>query len=323
MRWAAGLLAALPCLAHVVSMSTGEARLNGARLDYELRMPLYEAAHLRSPEAQPPEAQLFDAVRFRGAGGEARLLEHRCHEEGGNLVCSGLYLFEREVDQFDVECRLASITVPNHVHLLRAEHGDKRDQAAFDASFTTATIRFRPPTAIETAVRDGAAGFWRGVAGIAQILFLAALVLAARSKRELAVLAGMFLAGQTVAVAAHLSARLAASPKFIEAATALTIAYLAVEILFLPAAGQRWLVVGVLGLLHGAYFDLLLEAGDYGRTAFTGGAFAAELAMTAALGFTAGAAKMVLGPRGGLAGRICTALLLAASLIWFGAAVLT
>ena len=84
----------------------------------------------------------------------------------------------------------------------------------------------------------------------------------------------MFLAGQAVTAVGHLSTRLLLSPRFIEAATALTIAYLAFEILALPAAGQRWLVVGVLGLLHGMYFDMLLAVGDYGRWSFLVGAFA-------------------------------------------------
>lgn len=272
MKTAAFLLIAWPCAAHVVSMSTGEARLNGARLDYELRMPLYEVAHIANPESQ-----LFGAIRFSGAGGAARLLEHGCRTEGGNYVCAGLYLFDRETEAFNVECRFASITVPNHVHLLRATRGDTPDQAAFDASFTSAAIRFRPPTVFESAMRDVSAGFWRGIAGVAQILFLTALLVAARSRRELLVLAAMLLAGEAVAVAAGLSSRLAVSPRFVEAAAALAVAYLAVEILLLPRAGQRWLVVGVLGILHGLYFDMLLSAGDYARPSFLAGAFAAQL----------------------------------------------
>ena len=37
------------------------------------------------------------------------------------------------------------------------------------------------------------------------------------------------------------------APRFVEAATALTIAYMAVEILALPQAGKRWLIAGALG----------------------------------------------------------------------------
>ena len=311
MRIAILLAFALPVLAHVVSMSTGEAKLKGARLDYELRMPLYEVAHIPNPELQ-----LFENIHFRG-GGQARLLKHSCREDTGNLVCTGLYLFEREVDQFDVECTFPSITVPNHVHLLRAINGEKTDQAAFDSSFTTATVRFRSPTLTEIAVRDASAGFWRASAGLVQILFLAAVVLAARSRRELAQLTVMFLAGQSVTVIAHLSTRLQVSPRFIEAATALTIAYLAVEILLLPAAGQRWLIVGVLGLLHGMYFDLLLAAGDYRRATFLTGAFSAETTIVIVLALAAGLAARIGTAHRPLVERALASLLLAAGMSWF------
>jgi hypothetical protein len=306
------LAAALPALAHVVSMSTGEARLTGARLDYELRMPLYEMAQI-----QDPESQLFANIHFRGNGGEARLLKRSCRQDTGNLVCTGLYLFDREVDQFDVECTFPSITVPNHVHLLRAIHGEKTDQAAFDASFTTATLRFRPPTAFETAFRDALAGLWRATSGLVQILFLAAIVLAARSRRELAQLTAMFLAGQAVTVATHLSVRLQMAPRFIEAATALAVAYLAVEILLLPAAGQRWLIAGLLGLLHGMYFDLLLAAGGYAAAPFMTGVFCAELAILFVFAAAAALASRFKSASRFQVERALASLLLVAGLSWF------
>lgn len=306
-------LLALPAFGHVVSMSTGEAKLSGARLDYELRMPLYEVAHIRNPESQ-----LFENIRFRGhSGGDAKLLQHKCREESGNLVCTALYLFDRDQKQFDVDCTYSSITVPNHVHLLRAVNGEKSEQAAFDASFTTATIRFRPPTAAEIAVRDGSAGFWRATAGVVQILFLAALVLAGRTRRELLQLTLMFLAGQAITVTASLTLRLQLPPRFIEAATALTIAYLAVEILLLPKAGQRWLIAGLLGLLHGMYFDLLIGAGDYGRVAFLTGAFIAEIVVVVLLALlTLGAARLLTG-RTLLIERAMASVLLMTGLSWF------
>lgn len=304
-RWLFALVA-LPAFAHVVSMSTGDAVLNGARLDYVLRMPLFEVTHLSQPEKQ-----LFDNIHFRGAGSEARLLEHSCQPDSVNFVCHGVYLFEHETGGFEVECNFAAVTVPNHVHLLRATNGARSDQAAFDASFTTASVRFRPPTALETALRDGAAGFWRATAALILILFLAALVLAARSRRELVLISAAFLSAQALSASAHLASRASLSPRFIEAATALTIAYLAVEILLLPAAGKRWTVAGILGLLHGMYFDLLLSAGDYSAPSFLAGVLTAEvllLAAFAAAAHFAGALKVQ---------RVMASVLLLIGLSWF------
>jgi hypothetical protein len=180
-----------------------------------------------------------------------------------------------------VECTLAAITVPNHVHLLRAEMGGKRDEAIFDLGFTRTTLRFRPPTKLETAVTQAGAGFVRALGGAVQVLFLAALVIAARSRRELLAISGMFLLGQ--AASALLMPHLAwqPAPRFVEAATALAVAYLAVEILLLPQAGARWLVTGVLGLFHGMYFHLFLQTTGYAAGLVLAGAALAEIAVIA------------------------------------------
>jgi HupE / UreJ protein len=272
MKRSAVLIAvALPAMAHVVSMSTGEARVEGARLTYELRIPLYEVAHVRSPGTA-----LLDAMRFRSDGSGPRTLQRSCREDSGTFVCNASYEFPKPVDVLEVECSLPSITVPNHVHLLRAYRGDQSDQAAFDASFTTSELRFRPPTAFEQAVRDFGAGFWRAASGPAQFLFLVALILAARGGREMFSLAGMFAAGEVIAWIAASAFSLWISPRFLEAAAALTIAYVAVEVLALPNAGSRWAVAGVLGIIHGLYFSMILAAGNWNRVRFLIGVLAGE-----------------------------------------------
>jgi hypothetical protein len=108
-------------------------------------------------------------------------------------------------------------------------------------------------------------------------LFLAAMALAARSRRELLALAAMFLAGQIAAVAIvpHLAWQPAA--RFVEAAAALTIAYLAVEILLLSKAGSRWLIAGVLGVFHGLYFCLFVRTTQYSPALVLSGAALAEV----------------------------------------------
>jgi hypothetical protein len=49
-----------------MSMSTGDITVQGNRAHYELRMPLYEIAHVKVPEAA-----LFTAVRFSTREGQA------------------------------------------------------------------------------------------------------------------------------------------------------------------------------------------------------------------------------------------------------------
>lgn len=273
MRSAILLLGALaaPAMAHVMSMSSGDLTVDGPRAHYELRMPLYEITHV-----QNPEQTLLEHIRFAGA----RMVKHECRSDTAHdaYLCSADYEWPAPVDRIDAECTFPSITVPNHVHLLRAEMGGKHDQAVFDLTFTRATLRFRPPTKTEIAITESGAGFLRALSGAVQLLFLAALVLAARSRRELLALAAMFLAGQIVSVAIVPRMGWQPAARFVEAATALTIAYLAVEILLLPKAGSRWAIAGILGVFHGLYFCLFVQTTQYSPALVLAGAAVAEVA---------------------------------------------
>lgn len=268
-RAAAFLLLAAAAHAHVVSMSSGEIVIRGTRAHYELRMPLYEVAHVQSPERT-----LLDHIRFAGAS----RIDSACTPDPARdtYVCTADYTFAAPIDRLDVECTFAAVTVPSHVHMLRAELDGKPDQAVFDSAFPRATLLFRPPTAIEIAVTQSAAGFVRALGGAVQVLFLAALALAARRRRELAALAAMFIAGQAavLSIAPHISWQPA--PRFVEAAMALALAYLAVEILLLPEAGARWAVAAALGIFQGLYFDLFLQSTGYRSALVLAGAIAAE-----------------------------------------------
>lgn len=225
-------------------MSTGELRVDGPMAVYELRMPMYEIAHVANPETT-----LIDHVSFAGA----HRTSSACRQEGDTYVCIANYKFAGPIDRVEVECTLYRITVPNHVHLLRAVEGPNSDQAVFDQNVQRAEVRFRPSSPLELLLRGIAEGMWRAITSPA-VLFLVALAIAARSGREAALLAAMYLAGEwlTRPIAPRIPWPL--SPRFIEAAMALTVAYLAVEILALPKAGKRWAVVLVLGLFHGLYF---------------------------------------------------------------------
>jgi hypothetical protein len=263
------LFAAFPAWAHVMSMSSGDLAIQGARAHYELRMPLYEITHVSDPART-----LLAQIHFAGA----RQTAHECRAEiaRDTYVCTADYEWPAPIDRVDVDCTFAAITVPNHVHLLRAEMGGKRDEAVFDLGFTHATLRFRPPTNLEIVITQAGGGFIRALGGPVQLLFLAALVLAARTPRELIVLAAMFLAGQIAAVAVVPRASWQPNTRFVEAAAALTIAYLSVEILLLPKAGSRWMIAGILGVFHGLYFHLFIQTTSYHAPLVLSGAAVAE-----------------------------------------------
>ncbi len=304
------LVYSLPLTAHMVSMSTGDLKVDGDRAHFELRIPMYEVAHVREPEHT-----LLDHIRFESGGAWGKPSNQACRQEQDTYVCTADYQFPAPVETLQVECTLASVTVPNHVHLLRAYRGDKTDQAVFDLSYTQADIRFRPPTAFETATREISAGFMRAAGGLAPLLFLAALVLAARSRQELVLLTASFLVAEALACAAAPRITLSLSPRFIEAAAALTIAYLAFEIILLPQSTMRWLVVAVLGLFHGTYFAAFLAESGYHVGTFFSGVAICELLLITLFAFILGRLMRVTFLRHAV--PVAASMLLAVGIAWF------
>src|SRR5437870_5161569 len=102
--------------AHVVSMSSSEIVVNGTSAAFELRMPMYEVAHVSQPQTA-----LLDQVHFSGG----RLKSSSCRQEDASTyVCHAQYEFEKPLpDKLETECTLFKVTVPNHVHLMHATQG--------------------------------------------------------------------------------------------------------------------------------------------------------------------------------------------------------
>ena len=156
-------------------MSNGELHVNGRTATYELRIPMYEVAHVANPETA-----LLDHVKFEGA----RRTSSSCQEQDETYVCHANYEFAAPVpDKIEVECTLFQVTVPNHVHLLYAVQGPNSDQEVFDQSFRQAEVRFHPPSRAELIAKAAAAGIARLFKSVSGLLFLAVLVLAARNTR--------------------------------------------------------------------------------------------------------------------------------------------
>ncbi|MBI3683426.1 MAG: HupE/UreJ family protein [Acidobacteria bacterium] len=309
-----GLLAAMPLAAHVISMSTGDLKVTGNRAAYHLRMPLYELQHVRSPEKT-----LLENIRFSSGGAAARTLEWRCAEDmqDASYKCNALYEWPQPVEQLEVVCKFHSITVPNHVHLLRAYREDKSDQAVFDFSNTKSEIRFRPPAALELFVTAAGSGFARAFSSAAAVLFLGCLTLAARSRKELLGMAAMFLLGEALSALVVPRTAWNPAPRFVEAALALTVAYLAVEILMLPEAGQRWLVAGVLGGFHGLSYALYITSTGYDAFFVLLGLGLADVLAVAVFALLLGKLSHLFASIAPMALRVSAGCLLATGLAWF------
>ena len=96
---------------------------------------------------------------------------------------------------------------------------------------------------------------------------------------------------------------------------ALSIAYLSVEILFLPEAGLRWLIAGILGGFHGLSLYLVLAGSGFRPSYVLGGAAISELTVIGIL-----AAGMWMLERNWSISRLVrssAALLLVFGMTWF------
>jgi len=233
------LAIAAPIWAHVVSMSTGELRIDGPLADYELRIPMVEVAQMGNP------ALILDYIHFDGG----HRTSAKCADEDGTYVCHASYEFATLVpERLGVECRFFEATVPNHVHWLHAVRGANSDQEIFDQAFPNSELRFRPPSQIETFLREFGLGFARAARNWIGLLFVLGLAIAAPS----AILPfACFLLGEAAAILIGPRIPWPLAPRFLEAAMALTVAYLAVEILMAADAKNLAWIVGVLGVFHG------------------------------------------------------------------------
>jgi hypothetical protein len=220
-------------------MSTGELRIDGPLADYELRIPMYEVAQM----ADPPS--IINYIRFDGG----HRTSAKCADEDGTYVCHASYEFETLVpDHLDVECNYFQVTVPNHVHWLHAVRGANSDQEVFDQAFPRSELHFRPPSRMEAFARAFGLGFVRAAKNWIGLLFLLGLAIAAPR----AILPFLFfLIGEAAAIVIGPRIPWPLGPRFLEAAMALTVAYLAVEILMSAEAKHLAWIVALLGLFHG------------------------------------------------------------------------
>src|SRR6516162_8922141 len=91
---------------HVVSMSTGELRMDGPTAVFDLRIPMYEV-----PKVADPAKSLLDRIQF----GDGHRTRATCEDEDGTYVCHAEYEFPGlHPNALEVECSLFQVTVPNH-----------------------------------------------------------------------------------------------------------------------------------------------------------------------------------------------------------------
>ncbi len=223
-------LLAVPLFAHMVSLSSGQMDINGTEAQLVLRVPAYELA--------AGEQSLDNAYQIQGA----TLGSRACVPDGQELVCT--YKFTAVPASPRIICRLAQALVANHVHVLTARRNGEIARQVFSGSVFDADLRFGGEQDPIPAALDGVG---QAFSGWARLLLLFTIGFAARSRRE----AVAFAAALAISQSASLFFALPASPRFVEAAAAIGVGYLAFEVLMLPEASHRWFAVAGVGVLLG------------------------------------------------------------------------
>jgi hypothetical protein len=281
MRWIVWLLAG-PLAAHMVSLSSGQMEITGTTAQLVLRVPTYEV-----PDG---EKMLDGAYQIAGA----TLAERTCVATNEELVCT--YRFTNVPAQPRVVCRLAEVLIANHVHVLTAQRDGAIARQVFSGPEREAELRFGEGP---DPLRDAMDGVRQAFSGWARMLLLFTIGFAARRRWEAVAFAAALAAGQ----AASVWFALPAGPRFVEAAAAIGVGYLAFEVWMLPEAGHRWAPVAGVGFLLG----LGIPAGG-------SAAFHASLVASSAL--AAGAVGMFTMARTDFA-RPASIVLLVTSGAWF------
>ena len=302
-------LCALPGAAHFLSVSRGSLRVAGTEAIYEIRLPLADL-----PADDAGRRASLDALELEadGVGGQRVKADCRAESPKALYICEATYRFPAPPPKLTVRCNFPAAISPHHVHILESGQGQAARQTIFDIVSREAEIRFTPPTRWELIRSQGAAGIRRIASSPESLLFVLALALAGRRRRESVECAGAFLAAQGVVAVLGWSFGWNLPARFLEAAAALSVAYLAAEMLFLPAAGRRWLVCAGIGCFHGLFLAAFLDLSDMQPGYFLAGALGCEALLLAPLGVLR---RKTVGTG---VERLIALLLLVCGIGWFG-----
>jgi len=291
---AALLLAqAAPASAHSVGISRGDYRVSGDRVEVELTFARPELAAaipgldadrdgaLSAAEVQAAAPRLAEAlveglvIRSAKAVCPGALAGVGLAEEDG-VVIRSTYRCERNAEGIVARAGFLDSLSLGHRHLATLAEGTGHEEHAV-------LYEGRPEAAL-TASRGGAQpdavagplfrlGIEHILTGYDHLLFLLGLILVGGSLRPLALVVSAFTLAHSLTLGLAALGVWAPSPRLVEPAIALSIAYVGVENWFVRDASRRWLITFPFGLVHGFGF-----AGALGQIALPAREVTLELA---------------------------------------------
>jgi len=270
----AAVLVANTALAHSVGLSSGEYVLGGKTLRADVSMSQRELGQML-PEIDPDHDGQLDQDELDRAQRElARAVAGGISVSVDGAACPGVldraWVLEGEggvVVRAHYECpRLpARLTIGlpmlsrlnlGHRHLARIAAGGRSESVAFDSDHPSWTQALSSGEAPRSAAAWSmfTLGIEHILTGADHLVFLLGLLIVGGSIRSLLGVVSAFTLAHSVRLALAVLGVVSPSPRLVEPAVALSIAYVGFENFFVNDASKRWRVTFPFGLIHGFGF---------------------------------------------------------------------
>jgi len=283
--------------AHAIGLSTGEYAAKGSSVTAKLAFARGEVASVlpNLDENRDGHVTAFE-VESAKKDLETRVLG-RVHVTQGGAACAPVLVGAALTDQDGIiidgrfDCDAAKADKPvdvdvvlledlshGHRHVARVTGATTRDEVLYKghSSFTitpdTASGGAVVPGASATAAPSGAASaesssawsfFKMGIehilTGYDHLVFLFGLVLLRARLKELLAVVTAFTVAHSITLAIAVLGIFTPSPRFVEPAIALSIAYVGIENFYVKDASKRWRITFPFGLIHGFGFAGALQ----------------------------------------------------------------
>ena len=260
--------------AHAVGVSSGEYRLDGKVLYGDIGMagrelarllPTIDANHDGSIDADELAAGREAVARALAGGVTVDADGSACLgsldrtwtlEAEGGVVFQVRYTCSEVPGRITLAVPLLERLTPGHRHLARVFRAGKANVRVLDRSHATWTLDEASPPA--SAARMAWSMLKLGVehilTGADHLVFLLGLILVGGRLRSLVGVVTAFTLAHSITLALASLSVLTPSPRLVEPAIALSIAYVGVENLFVTDARKRWRITFPFGLIHGFGF---------------------------------------------------------------------
>ena len=281
--------------AHAIGLSTGEYTAKGESVTVKLAFARGEVASVlpNLDENRDGHVTAFE-VDSAKKDLETKVLA-RVHVTRGGAACSPVLLGAALTEQdglgidgrfdcavndkpFDIDVVLLDDLSHGHRHVARAVGVTTHDEVLYKghSSFTVAPSATRDAGGGAAAAPGGAASaggpahassawsfFKMGIehilTGYDHLVFLFGLVLLRARVRELLAVVTAFTVAHSITLAIAALGLFTPSPRFVEPAIALSIAYVGIENFFVKDASKRWRITFPFGLIHGFGFAGALQ----------------------------------------------------------------